>query len=472
MGDEWKGANFKQVEDHSKETAELLEKINATTIPVLLRGTTRTLEEYVDEVLSLEKSARLGGDVLSTQKLAVEAIRLYRVQGEHDKMAELLESLMKRRAQTKQVQSAMVAEASVVLQDESITPSVRQQVLQRLTVVTEGKIHVELEHARFSMQLADIIESEGRKREACDILQSLQVETITNMPRLEKLSCLNRQIALCLELGDFLHAPMISRKINHRALSRPDTKEIKLRYFELMRKYYENSEQHLLIARCWYETMQTTDNDDLKLASLSNMVILSLISEHLTAKEVEDAAECTAFSPQTKLSDREAALKTILDMKRVEHELQSIYSIAAAFGSVELIRTRIATELELLCDKHPMLAEKEDRQTHFRNRASEHDLLVVARYYSRVKIERLSQLVGLSQEHTERFIMTLVSNKSIYAKIDRIDGLVVFQRAKQCADVIKQWNEEVEKCVTLVDRAAHLVVKERMLHNLPLVQSN
>lgn len=36
------------------------------------------------------------------------------------------------------------------------------------------------------------------KRSAADMLRSLQIETITNMPRLEKLTALNQQIKLCL----------------------------------------------------------------------------------------------------------------------------------------------------------------------------------------------------------------------------------------------------------------------------------
>lgn len=472
MADEWKGASFKQIEDHSEAATLLLGRINATTIPVLLRGTSKSLTEYVDEVLALEKTARLSGDVLSTQRLAVEAIRIYRVQGETEKMIELVDSLMKRRAQTKQVQSAMVAEAELALSNESedgaLSSDARFQLLTKLSVVTEGRIHVELQHARFVVQLADIAEAEGRKREGADMLYTLQVETITNMPRLEKLSCLCRQIGLCLDLGDYLKTPMISRKINHRALNRPDTIDIKLRYFEMMRRYYAHKGQHLLEARCWYETFLATPSDDERLTALSNMTVLTLISEHQPAKEVEDAAECTAFAPQTMLADRAAALQVLLDNKRLDNELSMLYQITKSFTGVELIRVKIAPEIETLCNNHPMLAAFADRQEHFRNRTSEHDLLVVAKYYTRIRLNRLSKLVGLTAEHAERFVMSLVANKSVYAKMDRLEGLIVFQPQKKCTDVVSEWNDAVENCMDLIDRAAHLVVKERMLHNLPV----
>jgi 26S proteasome regulatory subunit N5 len=483
QGDAWSGASFKKIEDHTEATKTLLEKINATTVPVLLRGTNQTVTELVEELLALEKVARLGGDVLNTQKLAVETIRIYRTQNEVEKMIDLVDSLMKRRAQTKQVQSAMVAEASVALavasssSDESasgasqLSDVERFTLLTKLAVVTEGRIHVELEHARFVAQLAVIAIREGRKREAADMLAQLQVETITNMPRLEKLGCLCDQIELSLELGDIIKTPMISRKVNYRALNRPDTIAIKIRYFTLMRRYYQQKDQHLLEARCWYEEFLTTTNDDGKITALSNLAVMSLIAEHQSVKEVDDAAECVAFSPATLLADRNKALSVLLSIKRMEHELTAIHTVVAAFSGVALIRTKIAQELEVLCAHHPMLAEFPDRQIHFRNRASEHDLLVVATYYTRVRLDRLSKLVGLTPEHTERFVMTLVADKTLYAKMDRLEGLIVFQRQLNCADVVKEWNTNVERCVNLVDRAAHLVVKERMLHNLPLANN-
>lgn len=485
MGDEWRGASYKQIEDHSSAAATLLERINATTIPALLRGTSVELDTYVDELLVLEKSARLGGDVLSTQRLAVEAIRIYRSEGKFERMLELLDSLMKRRAQTKQVQSAMVLEASLALADlekkvsdneeeqasgssATSTLAERTQLLTRLANVTEGKIHVELEHARFVAQLAEIVAAEGRTREAADMLQNLQIETITNMPRLEKLTCINRQISLCLTLDDHLRVPLISRKVNYRALNRPDTVAVKLRHMELMREHYASRKLHLLLARCYYETFLTTTDDDEKLKALSNMAVCIFIAEPLTKKEIDDGAEYTAFSPDTKLESRDAALTILLSIKRLEHELAPLHKIAVAFTSADLIRVSIQADMQLLCEQHPLLGNDEERAEHFRSRASEHDLLVVAQYYRRIRLERLSELVRLPAKQVERFIMSLVANKTIYAKIDRVDGVVVFQKPKNCADVVKEWNESVQTCVSLIDRAAHLVVKERMIHALPL----
>lgn len=464
---EWKGASFKQDEDHSEETAKLLERINATTIPVLLRGTNKSVDDLVDELLVLEKIARLGGDSISTKKLAVEALRIYRTQKNLDKMLQTLDMLMKKRAQTKQAQSAMIAECAVVLHDGSLSKDMEEDVLQRLAHVTESKIHVELEHARFTIELAKLHEASGRKRAACDMLRALQIETITNMPRLEKLDALNQQIRLCLELEDYEHAPLVSRKINHRALGREEAVQQKLIYFVLMRQYYTQRRSFFNVARCWYETYLTVKDTDEKQAALGNMVVHYLISEHASAKEIEDMAECTAFSPDTKWQDRTAAITGMCTKLSDLEDLPSLFFLVQRFNSIELIREKASREIFELCATHPELAAFPERQQLLHDRSSEHDLMVIARFYTRIPLERLAALVGLTPAHTEAFLMAMVANKSLYAKMDRVDGLVVFEARKNTADVMASWNAAVERSVALLDKASHLITKERMLYNMP-----
>lgn len=468
---EWKGASFKQEEDHSQATNELLERVNATAIPVLLRSSNHSLDEIVGDLLVLEKTARLGGDVESTSRLAVEVLRIYRVLKNVDKMLECLDILMKKRAQTKQVQSAMIAECAVVLRDGTLSQGKVEGVLERLTYVTDSKIHVELEHARFTIELARLHEEQGRKRSACDMLRALHIETITNMPRLEKMDAINQQIRLCLELEDYEHTPSVSRKVNHRALARSEAVPQKLTYFTLMRQYYAKKNSYFNVGRCWYETYLTVTDPKDRLDALSNLVVHYLISEHASAKEIEDMAECCAFSPATKLVDRATALGELATRLRTDLEdVPTLFSILKRFHSIELIRERTAQELLELSQSHPELAGFPDRQALLRDRSSEHDLMVAAKFYTRIPLARLAQLVGLTPDHTESFIMVMVANKTLYAKMDRVDGLVVFEALKDTTEVLETWNEAVERSVSLLDKVSHLITKERMLHNMAKVR--
>nr|CCC93376.1 putative 19S proteasome regulatory subunit [Trypanosoma congolense IL3000] len=465
--DQWKCASFKQEEDHSKETDDLLERINATSIPVLLRSTTKSLDDFVNELLALEKVARLGGDTLSAKRLVVEVLRIYRAQGGHKKMLDTLETLMRKRGQSKQSQSAMIAECGVLLAEGDLSPEQRRGVLERVVYLTESRIHVELEHVRFAIDLAKLMEDSGEKRAACDLLNGLHVETITNMPRVEKLDALNRLIRLCLELQDYELARLVSRRINHRGLSRPGTLQAKLKYFELMREYFAHRRSYFHVARCWHETYLSEPSEEARVAALSSMAVHYLIAEHSSASELEEQAECAAFSPSTKFADRRAAIEGINTslQKQLEENPQLLF-LLKKFTSVGLIRERVTRDVEMLCANHPQLAAFPDRQQLLRSRCSEHDILVIARFYRRLRLDRLAELVGLTPQHTEEFLMAMVALRTLYAKIDRVDGLVVFEANKNASEVVMAWDDAVERSVALLDKVSHLIVKERMLYNM------
>lgn len=472
MGDEdgaWKGASWKQEADYSKETTELLEKVNATEIPVLMRGTGRPLSSFIDDLLAFEKKARLGGDTISTQKIAVEIVRIFRTLGLYDDMMANLELLVKRRGQMKQVQSAAVAEAALILSDPALSRDVIVSALVKLRAITEGKLHIELEHARFTVQLTKIYESEGNKRDACDILAAVQVETVTNMPRLEKLQVLLQQIRLCLELQDNTRAAIMSRKVNHRALGKDDVKVLKVQYFKLLIEYYERQEQYLLMARCWHEIYRTVAEDSEKLLAMSHVVALAALAPVQSKKEIEDASECCAFSPDSMQTDRSAWLKELLTKKIVSESLADqvpfLVTLVKEFVGGHMFHGSLdMAQLDAFVGLHPVFTvNSATRRSQLLHRVAEHDICVLAEHYTRIKISRLSALVGLSSEDTEKYIMQMVTLKVIHARFDRIAGVVTFESKKNAAEQLQQWDQGVNKVIGAIDHICHLIAKERMI---------
>ena len=462
----WQGATWKQEEDHSAEADALLARVNATTVAVILRAEGKTLDEVLVEVLALEKVSRLSGDTLSTQRLATEVIRICRVVGDYPMMLSQLESLMRKRAQMKQVQSALVAEAALTLQAEGLSKAQHLEILTHLQHITEGKIHVELEHARFTTQLAEIAVAEGRKKEASDMLQAIQVETLTNMTRLEKIKILVREISLALDIKDYTRAQIMARKINYRALGRDDTKEQKVEYFKLMAQYYAESDRapsYMHMARCWLEIARTVATQDLRLQAMSSTCALVMLAPHMTEQQIENLAECTAFCPETYYKDRLEWMKALVADQQVCEELAPVRDLMAAFISVELICTKTVKQVDEIATRHPILADNVARQAELRHRVSEHDVLVVAQYYRCIHVARLAELTGLTPEATEEYLMSMVTARALYARIDRIDGVVRFQKKKSALDVATQWDQGVQKIVELIGKSCQLVAKERMV---------
>ena len=91
----------------------------------------------------------------------------------------------------------------------------------------------------------------------------------------------------------------------------------------------------------------------------------------------------------------------------------------------------------------------------------------MSKYYTAIRLERMSQLLDLTPEATEHFLCDLVVNKTVDAKLDRLSGVVAFgaEAKRQSPDeVLNEWSFNVNKLTSLVNHACHLIAKEQMVH--------
>jgi 26S proteasome regulatory subunit N5 len=98
-----------------------------------------------------------------------------------------------------------------------------------------------------------------------------------------------------------------------------------------------------------------------------------------------------------------------------------------------------------------------------RKRVIEHNVRVVAKYYTRIQMPRLTQLLDLTEEETEKYISELVTAKTIYAKIDRPARIVSFAKPRDADDVLNEWSGNMKSLLGLLERIDHLITKEEMM---------
>lgn len=99
----------------------------------------------------------------------------------------------------------------------------------------------------------------------------------------------------------------------------------------------------------------------------------------------------------------------------------------------------------------------------FRKRVIEHNVRVVAKYYTRIHFKRLTELLDLSEEETEKYISDLVVSKTIYAKIDRPARVVSFEKKRDADEVLNEWSGNMKSLLGLLERIDHLITKEEMM---------
>jgi len=99
-------------------------------------------------------------------------------------------------------------------------------------------------------------------------------------------------------------------------------------------------------------------------------------------------------------------------------------------------------------------------------RVVEHNILVIRKYYRRLTLVRLGELLDLDLATAEKHMSDMVVKKAVKAKIDRPAGIVDFVGKKDAAEVLDAWAGNIERVLNLVDLSCHQIHKEAMTHKV------
>lgn len=94
----------------------------------------------------------------------------------------------------------------------------------------------------------------------------------------------------------------------------------------------------------------------------------------------------------------------------------------------------------------------------------QHNLRVIEKYYERIKLDRLSALIGVDIERAEQEIADMVIDHSIVAKINRLDGIVKFHKKEFVNDTLNNWNHDIKDLLFKIDKTCHLINRERVVY--------
>lgn len=107
-----------------------------------------------------------------------------------------------------------------------------------------------------------------------------------------------------------------------------------------------------------------------------------------------------------------------------------------------------------------------------RSRVVEHNIRVVAKYYTQIRLPRLAQLLALEVTEVEERLSKMVSLEDIVVRIDRPAGLVVFVKGSNAGttgemnDILTCWSSNISTMLTLVETTCHLIHRETMVHKV------
>jgi 26S proteasome regulatory subunit N5 len=420
-------------------------------------GTSVSIEAAVEKLLGLERTNRMAAAAPETAAICVAIVRLFRDKKDWKSVGEHVVLLSKRRAQLKAAVTKIVQEAMSYLDD--ISDEADQLVLlETLRDVTAGKIYVELEGARLTRRLARIREAKGDVEGAAEIMQELQVETFGGMERAEKFDFILEQMRICLDKNDFVRGAIIAKKIIPRQLNKKEFDDEKLRFYALMIRIHARNKEYMNMCRAYLERYETEK---------------SQADEKFWFREIKLACLFLILSPRDSLQSD--LLHRIRGFKNMSKPKLEIYvELLKLFATDELIgwphlNERFGGELAAVVQlaKEELKTEALSWQSVLKERITEHNLRVISRYYSRIRLQRLSELLDLSEVDTERKLAAMVSDKkALWAKIDRPAKIVSFAKPKDADATLNEWASNVTCLLDIVERTCHLVHRETMVGNV------
>lgn len=418
---------------------------------------TASIEDAVEKLLVLERTNRMAAAAPETAAACVAIVRLFRDRKDWKSVGEHVVILSKRRAQLKAAVTKTVQEAMAYL-DTIPDEADHLALLETLRDVTAGKIYVELEGARLTRRLAKIREEKGDLEGAAEIMQELQVETFGGMERSEKFDFILEQMRLCLEKNDFIRGGIIAKKIIPRQLNKPEYDDEKLRFYALMIRIHARSKDYMSIFRAYlerYETSKCQANEELWFRELRLACLLLVLSPR-DSMQSDMLHRVRGFKNMSK-----AKLEVYVELLKrfATEELIAWPHLIEQFGG------EIKTVVELA--KEELKDEPLDWEVALKERITEHNMRVISKYYSRIRMDRLAELLDLSEEDTELKLSAMVSDKkSLWAKIDRPARIVSFSKPNDADATLNNWASNVSSLLELVERTCHLVHRETMVHNI------
>ncbi|MBA0764289.1 hypothetical protein Gotri_013647 [Gossypium trilobum] len=419
---------------------------------------------------------RFAGDVVGTKKAVSDILQLCFEAKDWKSLNEQIVNLSKKRGQLKQAVTAMVQQAMQYI-DEAPDLETRIELIKTLNSVSAGKIYVEIERARLIRRLAKIKEEQGLIAEAADLMQEVAVETFGAMAKTEKIAFILEQVRLCLDRQDYVRAQILSRKISPRVFEVDTSKEkkkpkegdnvveeppadipslleLKRIYYELMIRYYFHNNDYLEICRCYkaiYEIPSIREDPSLWIPVLRKICWYLILAPHdpMQSSLLNSTLEDKNLSeiPKFKL-----LLKQLVTMEVIQWT--SLWN---------LYKDEFENEKNMLGGS---LGDKAAED--LRMRIIEHNILVVSKYYSRITLKRLAELLCLTIQEAEKHLSEMVVSKALVAKIDRPMGIVCFQVAKDSNEILNSWASNLEKLLDLVEKSCHQIHKETMVHKAAL----
>jgi len=439
--------------DYSKQVDEALPKAAAL-------GRAGNVAAAVESLATLEKQSRLGCDMRSNSRLVRYIVKLAFDAQKWDLLNEQVHLLSKKRAIIKFAIRNMIRDVCEMV-DKIPNEKEKNRLIETLRNVTAGKIYVEVERARLTKRLVEKAEKEGKLDDAWTLISELQVETYGSMEMQEKVQFLLHQMKLSIVRKDFIRGSIISKKINIKFFEDQDdtVQNMRIEYYKYMVEIGLQEKNYLDVCRHYralFDTVKIQNDKDKVKEVLKCVVLFILLTPH--GNEQWDL------------------LHRIHEIRQMElipeyNSLLELFIAEEVIGWKEIIVAKYETLLRQgLPGNTPthVFSNNEEgnaRWKAFHERVGEHNMRMVAKYYTQISFDRMAEILEYPVDEMESFLCNLIVTGIIPdAKIHRPSRIINLRARRADIETLDQWGSNVKKLTDILNKVSHLILKEEMVH--------
>merc|ERR1712027_213275 len=239
------------------------------------------------------------------------------------------------------------------------------------------------------------------------------------MERKEKVELILEQMRLCLATKDYIRAQIISKKISTRFFENTEYQQLKLTFYQYMIELDQHEGTYLNICKHYRAVLDTPCIKEDK--ALNKIPKYKGLLEEFTNLEL--------------IAQKEFSKNYEADLKA---DVPGVFDDSTELGK--------------------------SRWGDLKKRVFEHNIRIMATYHTKISLKRMSFLLSLTEAEAEDFLSTMVVNKTVEAKTDRLDGIVDFTKHQDPNDMLNNWSHSISELLSLVMKTTHLVNKEEMVH--------
>lgn len=250
------------------------------------------LNEALQLLTALEKRCRVGNDNPSLVRVCEAALKACYDAKDHEALLATLKTLATRRSQKTTAIKALVQTAMPWCVQEPYSPlpvsskeeeEKRNQLVETLRDLTDGKIFLERERAQLTRVWATLQESAGDIHKASTVLQEVHVETYGSLSKREKVEFILEQMRLTLSAQDFVRAAIVAGKVSRKFLAEENMQDYKVRFFSLLTISHRHDKDALALAKDYhaiYSTPTTLQEETKWMEALQATVLFLVLSPY------------------------------------------------------------------------------------------------------------------------------------------------------------------------------------------------